>query len=74
MEIWKDIEGYEGHYQVSNTGEVRSLPRAVEYSKGYTHRNGGRILEKVELDNGVGKKYYIVSLSKDNKVKRYRIH
>lgn len=74
MEIWKDIEGYEGHYQVSNTGEVRSLPRAVEYVKGYTHRNDGRILEKVVLDNGVGKRYYIVSLSKDNKVKRYRIH
>ena len=24
-EIWKDIEGYEGKYQVSNTGEVKSL-------------------------------------------------
>ena len=25
MEIWKDIEGYEGAYQVSNLGNVRSL-------------------------------------------------
>jgi hypothetical protein len=25
MEIWKDIEGYEGLYQVSNEGRVRSL-------------------------------------------------
>ena len=24
-EIWKDIEGFEGHYQVSNTGKVRSI-------------------------------------------------
>ena len=24
-EVWKDIEGYEGLYQVSNTGRVRSL-------------------------------------------------
>ena len=26
-EIWKDIQGYEGYYQVSNLGEVRSLDR-----------------------------------------------
>lgn len=26
-EIWEDIEGYEGLYQVSNLGRVRSLPR-----------------------------------------------
>ena len=28
-EIWKDIEGYEGIYQVSNLGRVRSLDRLV---------------------------------------------
>lgn len=27
MEIWKDIPGYEGYYQVSNIGRVRSLDR-----------------------------------------------
>ena len=26
-EIWKDIEGYEGMYQVSNLGRVKSLPK-----------------------------------------------
>jgi hypothetical protein len=29
-EIWKDIEGYEGIYQVSNLGQVRSLDRYTE--------------------------------------------
>ena len=29
-EIWKDIEGYEGIYQVSNLGRVKALPRTVE--------------------------------------------
>lgn len=29
-DIWKDIAGYEGYYQVSNCGTVRSLTRAVE--------------------------------------------
>ena len=28
-EIWKAIEGYEGRYQVSNLGRVRSLDRVV---------------------------------------------
>ena len=34
MEIWKDIEGFEGKYQVSNMGRVRSLDR---YIKGFNH-------------------------------------
>lgn len=29
-EIYKDIEGYEGHYQVSNFGNVKSLKRGKE--------------------------------------------
>ena len=28
-DIWKDIKGYEGLYQISNTGKVRSLDRKV---------------------------------------------
>ena len=30
-EIWRDIVGYEGLYQVSNTGKVRSLDMTVTY-------------------------------------------
>lgn len=33
-EIWKDIDGYEGLYQVSNRGRVKSLPRKVRCAKG----------------------------------------
>lgn len=29
VEVWKDVVGYEGHYQVSNLGRVKSLPRVV---------------------------------------------
>lgn len=29
MEIWKDIKDYEGLYQVSNTGKVKSLIRCI---------------------------------------------
>jgi hypothetical protein len=37
-ETWKDVVGYEGFYQVSDLGRVRSLERAVK-----TKRNGIRI-------------------------------
>lgn len=30
-EIWKDIKGYEGFYQVSNLGRVKSVRREVNY-------------------------------------------
>ena len=32
-EIWKDIQGYEGYYQVSNLGRVKSLDRIVKRNK-----------------------------------------
>lgn len=38
-EEWKDIDGYEGIYQVSNKGQVRSLDRWI-------HVNGGKYLKK----------------------------
>ena len=28
-EIWKDVIGYEGYYQVSNLGRIRSIDREV---------------------------------------------
>lgn len=34
VEFWKDIKGYEGHYQVSDLGRVKSLARVVEIRKG----------------------------------------
>lgn len=39
IEEWRDVTGYVGQYQVSNTGKVRSLPRLVycEY-KGTPYR------------------------------------
>lgn len=42
-ELWKDIEGYEGLYQVSNLGRVKSLKR---YSKN-NKNNNDRILKPV---------------------------
>lgn len=61
-EVWKDIEGYEGLYQVSNTGEVKSL----------NYRGNG---ESKLLKQGTNKKgYKIVSLFKNGKGKSHRVH
>ena len=61
-EIWKDIEGYKGKYQVSNRGNVKSL--------NYRRTGKERILKPD--DNGHG--YLHVQLWKDGKVKRYLVH
>lgn len=42
MEEWKDVIGYEGFYQVSSFGRVRSLDRIVERSDGKTYLMKGR--------------------------------
>ena len=44
-EIWKDIAGYEGKYQVSNMGRVRSLPRVALDTKGRRQQVKGIILK-----------------------------
>lgn len=47
-EIWKDIPGYEGAYQVSSLGRVRSLDRYVEVTSSlgnsFTTRRKGKLL------------------------------
>ena len=43
-EIWRDITGYEGYYQVSNFGRVRSLDRTVEFSDGRKRFYKGKML------------------------------
>lgn len=60
-EVWKDIEGYEGLYQVSNTGQVKSL----------NYNQTGEI--KV-LKQGNAKGYKRVGLFKNGKTKQYSVH
>lgn len=60
--IWKDIPGYEGLYQISDNGDVKSLPKK--------HRHSEHILKnKVTWDG-----YYETSLCKNNKYKYIRTH
>lgn len=69
-EIWKDIPNYEGYYQASNLGRIKSLDRSITYSDGRVYNMKSTILNP--LNDGMG--YLKVSLSKDTKSKHYRIH
>lgn len=44
MEEWKDIVGYEGYYQVSNIGRIRSVDRMVRHRFGGLRKWRGKIL------------------------------
>lgn len=66
-EIWKDVEGFEGSYQVSNCGEVRSLDRIISHPNGPTKRKG-KVLKQVKT--GVKRNYHAVEL---NSV-AYKVH
>lgn len=68
-EIWKDIDEYDGYYQVSTLGNVRSVDIYVRCKNGIRLRKG-RILSPTKLPNG----YLQVTLSKNNKVKKYSVH
>lgn len=68
-EIWKDINGYEGLYQVSNLGRVKSLERYKE-----NHSKLQKIEEKTKVPSIDNAGYLKVTLSKDNKSKNARIH
>ena len=52
QEKWKDINGYEGLYQVSNMGRVKSLERAVPSKNGSKRTIRERILKSRITPNG----------------------
>ena len=63
MEIWKDIKGYEGIYQISNEGRVKRLAGSPKCKK-------DRILKNSTTSNG----YLFVSLCNKGQHKLYRVH
>ena len=69
-EIWKDIKDFEGLYQVSNFGRVRSLSRLVNSRNGKRTAQGKILFQNTYPNTG----YKHVTLSKHSKCKRYSVH
>lgn len=46
-EVWKDIPDYEGLYQVSSEGRIRSLDREVRHWKGGMRIVKGKVLKEM---------------------------
>lgn len=68
-EVWRDVKGYEGYYQISSSGRVRSLDRYV-IGRGGKRLIKGKILTPKEKKQG----YLDIQLSKAGKSRSFRIH
>lgn len=70
-EIWKDVPGYEGLYQVSNMGNIKSLSHyARNNKKGGLRLTEGRILSQYKMPNG----YMQVQFSKNEGREKVYVH
>lgn len=71
MEIWKDVTGYEGIYEVSNTGKVRTKEGKTTFSS----LHGKRVWKSRELKQKTDKDgYKRVELYKDKNHKTALVH
>lgn len=68
-EVWKPIPDYEGVYEVSSWGRVKSLERIVNMSFGRT-----RLLKERILSNKKTRGYFKIELYKNGKVLNYMIN
>lgn len=67
---WKTVPGYEGYYEVSNNGNVRSLDRVVRRSDGVEQLRHGCMCNLLTNKDG----YIYVNLSKDGVRKKIPVH
>ena len=70
MEIWKDIEGYEGYYQISNLGRVKSLEQIKNNSLGTKFYRKEQIFKQQISKKG----YCVATLNKEGKRKTLFVH
>jgi hypothetical protein len=69
MRLWKDIKGYEGLYQISNFGEIKSLKRKVNF-RNFKRTINEKILKPYKDSNN----YLKINLSKNKKSKMFLVH
>ena len=69
-EVWRDIKGYEGIYQVSDLGKVKSLARTIYFPSGGKRKVKDRILKPAIDKDG----YELLTLAKNGENKNTRVH
>jgi hypothetical protein len=81
LELWEDIDGYKGYYQVSSLGNVTSLDRTIisiqpRYKLPRLIHRKGKVLKPAptnKVKDGLCR-YLRIVLCKDSKLKTYEIH
>lgn len=73
MEQWKDIPGYEGLYQASTDGRIRTCEGKTTSSARFPHRVWKQRVLKQKLSNKHGRRDARVSLWKDRKEKTWLV-
>lgn len=68
-EVWKDIKGYEGYYQISNFGNIRSLDRWINNNGTLVFRMG-----KILSPSKSGPGYLQIAFYVDGKIQKKYIH
>lgn len=69
IEEFRDIKGYEGLYQVSNLGNVKSLSRVVISSNGSSRTTKDRLLKKT-----ISQGYFMITMCNNTKRKGNSVH
>jgi len=68
--FWRDAVGWEGCFQVSDHGQVRSLDRVIPYVDGRVRHHKGRVLRPYQRPDG----YYTVRLSGNGRLTTVKVH
>lgn len=69
VETWKPVVGYEGYYEVSSLGNVRSVTRVLQIAA-HTRKYKGRVLKQATTNSG----YNCIVLSVGGKLKTHLVH
>ena len=69
-EEWRDVVGWEGLYQVSNLGRVKSLPRCIEHKDGREFFYPSKVIKNQKIGTG----YRSVVLHRANIKNQYDVH
>lgn len=70
-ENWKDIDGYNGLYQISNYGRVKSLFKEIKYATGPVH-SYNETIRKIVINKKNG--YCYIGLTVNGKQTHHRVH